>query len=342
MIGCMKSDLRLSVVMSIYKEPEAWIRLSIDSILGQTVSDFEFIIINDNPARAENDLLLQEYQQKDSRIRVIRNAENLGLTKSLNLGLQAARGKYIARMDADDFAFPERFAVQLQYMQEHPDCIASSGLAYLWDGSNIIGKMYRPVDYPEILYYSFSSSPFVHPLLMMRRESLANYGIRYDEDFRYSQDYKLAVDMLKVGKIGNVNRCLLKYRVSTQQISSKFGREQTDLTTRIRRELVDWYYAKFSFPALPSVVADDTLRENYRYVKTICRNNRLTALQKREFRIAMNCIRRLFYYSLSEYSWRSLWLFLRSGDYFSAPYKFRRFVIIVLKHLYATIVPRLL
>lgn len=338
----MELSLCISVIMSIYKEPESWIRLSIDSILGQTVSDFEFIIINDNPARAENDLLLQEYQQKDPRIRVIRNTENLGLTKSLNLGLQAARGKYIARMDADDFAFPERFAVQLQYMQEHPDCIACSGLAYLWDGSNIIGKMYRPVDYPEILYYSFSSSPFVHPLLMMRREFLANYGIRYNEDFRYAQDYKLAVDMLKVGKIGNIDRYLLKYRISTQQISSKFGHVQTDLTTRIRRELIDRYYAKFSLPPLPAAVSIDALRENYRYVKTICRNNGLTVLQEREFRIAMNCIRRLLYYSLSKYSWSSLLLFLKSGDYLRTPYKFRRFVVIVLKHFNATIVPRLL
>ncbi len=328
--------------MSIYKEPESWIRLSVDSILGQTVADFEFIIINDNPTRPENDRLLQEYEQKDSRIRVIRNAENLGLTKSLNVGLQVAQGTYIARMDADDFAFPERFAVQLQYLQEHPDCIACSGLAYLWDGTNITGKMYRPVDYPEFLYYSFTSSPFVHPLLMMRRESLEKGNIRYDEDFRYSQDYKLAVDMLQVGKIGNVDRYLLKYRISAQQITSKFGREQTDLTTRIRRELIDWYYGMFSLPALPSVISVDTLRENYRYTKTVCCDGGLTASQKQEFRLVMNCIRRLFYYSLPKYSWSSLWLFLKSGDYFCKPYKFRRFVIIVLKHFRATIVPRLL
>ena len=338
----MKPIPRISVIMSIYKEPESWIRLSVDSILGQTVADFEFIIINDNPSRPENDALLLEYQQKDARIRVIRNAENLGLTRSLNLGLQAAHGAYIARMDADDFAFPERFAVQLEYLQEHPDCIACSGLAYSWDGSNVTGKMYRPVGYPEMLYYSFTSSPFVHPLLMMRREFLEKANIRYDENFRYSQDYKLAVDLLKVGKIGNVDRYLLKYRISAQQITSKFGREQTDLTTRIRRELIDWYYAKFALPTLHPVISIDTLRENYRYTKAVCSDGRLTASQKQEFRTTMNCIRRLLYYSLSEYSWSSLWLFLKSGDYFCIPYKFRRFIIIILKHFRATIVPRLL
>ncbi|MCM1150504.1 MAG: glycosyltransferase [Alistipes sp.] len=328
--------------MSVYKEPEAWIRSSVDSILRQTVSDFEFIIINDNPARLENDALLLEYQKKDDRIRIIRNAENLGLTKSLNIGLQVAQGEYIARMDADDFSFPDRFAVQLRYMQEHPDCIACSGLAYLWDGRTVTGKMSRPIAYPEILYYSFTSSPFVHPLLMMRRKSLESFGLRYNEDFRYSQDYKLAADMLKVGTIGNVDRYLLKYRISAQQITSKFGREQTDLTTRIRRELIDWYYAKFALPALPSVVSADALRENYRYEKTVCRSDGFSDDRKREFRIAMNCIRRLLYYSLSKYSGSSLWLFLRSGDYLRIPYKLRRFVIIVLKHFNATIVPRLL
>jgi len=328
--------------MSIYKEPEGWMRTAIDSILEQTVTDFEFIIINDNPNCEDNFRLLQEYSYKDSRIRIIQNVENLGLTKSLNIGLQEARGEFIARMDADDFAFSERFEVQLKYLQQHPDYIACSALAYFWDGIKLRGKMYRPVTEFGMLSYLFTSSPFIHPLLMMRRNCIESYGIRYNENFRYSQDYRLAADMIKVGKIGNVNRYLLKYRVSDRQLSSKFGREQVNLSNRIRRELIDWYYAKFSFPALPQVVSIDTLRTNYRYTEAIYRDGRISNVQRREVRIVMNHIRRIFYYSLSKYSLVSLWLFLKSGDYFKAPYKLRRFVIIVWKHFDANIVPRLL
>ena len=95
-------SVKLSVVMSIYKEPVEWMRQSIDSILNQTFTDFEFVIVNDNPIRSENRDILDEYSKKDFRIIVLSNDENIGLTKSLNKGLRISKGKYIARMDADD------------------------------------------------------------------------------------------------------------------------------------------------------------------------------------------------------------------------------------------------
>ena len=107
---------KLSVVMSVYNEPTEWITQSIDSILNQTFRDFEFIIINDNPEREENESLLNSYSQKDKRIVVIKNEQNLGLTKSLNIGINEAKGDYIVRMDADDYSFPERFEKQVQFM----------------------------------------------------------------------------------------------------------------------------------------------------------------------------------------------------------------------------------
>ncbi len=338
----MNTIPRISVVMSIYNEPEEWIRTAIDSILSQTMTDFEFIIINDNPTNENNFRLLQEYIYKDSRVRIIQNTENLGLTKSLNIGLREARGEFIARMDADDFAFSERFEIQFKYLQQRPEYIACSAMAYFWDGIKLKGRMYRPVSEFDMLTYLFASSPFVHPLLMMRRSSIEAYNISYNEDFRYSQDYRLAADMIKVGKIGNVDDYLLKYRVSTQQISNKFGHEQQRLTMQIRRDLINWYYAKFSFPALAQVVSIDSIKENYHNTREFCRTRQLTKQQQREFCIVMNCIRRLLYYSLIRYSWRSLWLFLKSGDYFRIPYKLRRFVIVIWKHFDANIVPRLL
>jgi len=90
--------------MSVYNEPLDWLKSSIGSILNQTFREFEFIIINDNPARQELRDVLQSYKNQDERIRIIENLENLGLTESLNKGLAEAKGKYIARMDGDDIS----------------------------------------------------------------------------------------------------------------------------------------------------------------------------------------------------------------------------------------------
>ena len=112
---------KISVIMSVYSERVDWIRKSIDSILNQTYSDFEFIIVNDKPDKEENAQLLEEYAARDSRIKVLTNEENIGLTKSLNKAFALAEGEFIARMDADDMALPERFKIQLEFMNAHPE-----------------------------------------------------------------------------------------------------------------------------------------------------------------------------------------------------------------------------
>ena len=114
----------VSVIMSIYKEPLEWLHESIDSILYQTFKDFEFIIICDNPEYKEGIELLNEYRKKDDRIIIINNVKNIGLTKSLNKGLAVAKGKYIARMDADDIAMPNRFEHQITYLDKNTDLVA--------------------------------------------------------------------------------------------------------------------------------------------------------------------------------------------------------------------------
>lgn len=122
---------KISVIMSIYKEPVEWVRQSIDSILAQTFSDFEFIIVNDRPDRIENTELLNEYKLKDCRIVVLANETNIGLTKSLNRALDIATGVYIARMDADDISLSHRFQTQVDYLDMHPEICGCGS----WTGS---------------------------------------------------------------------------------------------------------------------------------------------------------------------------------------------------------------
>ena len=104
---------KVSVIMSTYKEPIDWIRQSIDSILNQTFSEFEFIIVVDNPKYKELISVLNDYAEADNRICIMVNENNIGLVKSLNKALSQCNGEYIVRMDADDISLPERIAHQI-------------------------------------------------------------------------------------------------------------------------------------------------------------------------------------------------------------------------------------
>ena len=106
--------------MSICNEPLPWLRLAVESIQNQTSGDFEFIIVCDNPAFEEGIAYISQTAAEDSRIRMIVNESNIGPTKSFNKAIAAAEGEYIARMDADDIAFPERFEKQIAFLDANP------------------------------------------------------------------------------------------------------------------------------------------------------------------------------------------------------------------------------
>lgn len=227
---------KISVIMSVYSERVDWIRKSIDSILNQTYSDFEFIIVNDKPNREENAQLLEEYAACDSRIKVLTNEENIGLTKSLNKAFALAEGEFIARMDADDMALPERFKIQLEFMNAHPEIIASGGRACaINEKDEVIGRVKMPTDVSVIPYYTLFASPLIHPASFFR-----NGTIRYDEGFRYAQDYALWTSLIGNGyKLSNVKKPVLKYRYSDTQIFKKHKQRQAECAEKILRHAFD-------------------------------------------------------------------------------------------------------
>lgn len=230
---------KISVVMSIYKEPVEWMRQSIDSILNQTYSDFEFIIINDKPDRDENAHLLNEYAQKDNRIKIITNEENIGLTKSLNKGLEIAQGEYIARMDADDVSMPDRFQKQVKFLDNHPDVGVCGGWIKLFGDREGIQSYPRE----NLNMCLFLDSPFAHPIVMIRYKVLLDNAIRYDETCITSQDYNLWVDLFSVGvKFYNIQEPLLLYRYSDMQIMKTKSLIQIVTGKKIRHKALSVYY----------------------------------------------------------------------------------------------------
>lgn len=227
---------KISVIMSVYKEPVEWIKQSIDSILNQTYSDFEFIIINDKPDRVENTTLLNYYISRDSRIKVSTNQTNLGLTKSLNKALGIATGEYIARMDADDIAHPNRFERQVRIMDNNLEI----GVC----GCNVceFGVSNRILRYPEKMdsVFMFLKSPFAHPTVFIRKAIL--HGSHYNEEFVVSQDYGLWTELYAKGiQFYNIQDTLLNYRVSEQQISKSKLQLQHSISRLLRRKNFDNY-----------------------------------------------------------------------------------------------------
>lgn len=235
-----KSPL-VSVIMSVYKEPVEWLRQSIDSILYQTFKDFEFIIISDNPSYIEGNSLLKKYAEKDSRIILVFNEENIGLTKSLNKGLGIAKGKYIARMDADDVSLKDRLEVQVEYLMAHKE-ISVCGMGIIFMGQSKFCKKHYPVEHDDVCNYMLFENPFAHPVVMYRK-IVNGWAVRYDESINKAQDYKLWLDIYNKGGIfHNLYKIGLKYRVSSQQISRNGILFQKSVADTIRGNLLKEQY----------------------------------------------------------------------------------------------------
>ena len=208
----------VSVIMPVYN-CVAYIRESVESILQQTFADFEFIITDDHSTDGT-----YEYLQTvtDKRIQLTRKPKNSGYTNSLNMGLEMAKGIYIARMDGDDIALPERLEKQVSFMNNNPN-VAVSGCFYKMLGTDTIVEM--PVTNEEAKVVAIMHVPVAHPTVIMRREVLIKHHFIYNEKYEPAEDYDLWTRILEVADIENLPEVLLQYRRHAQQESiTKYNR----------------------------------------------------------------------------------------------------------------------
>ena len=232
----------ISIVMSVFNG-EQFLRTSVESMLNQTYINFEFIIVNDGSV--DNTFnILKKYAKKDLRIKIINNDKNIGLTKSLNKGLKIAKGKFIARMDADDISLPERLEKQLSFMEIHSEIGAVGCWYYLIDKYNKIIKECRPprkyskIKKALIKKAIINSVPLIHPGLMIRKDALEKINF-YDENFIYAQDRDLLFRILKYYKIAVVPEILFKLRISDKSISAKNEIEQKKYCIMAKRRAIN-------------------------------------------------------------------------------------------------------
>jgi glycosyltransferase involved in cell wall biosynthesis len=218
---------------------ERYIETAVRSILDQTLRDFELIIINDGST--DNTLeLIKGYSYKDNRIKVLMNQENRGLVYSLNYGLANARGRYIARMDADDFSHPLRLAKQVAYLDSHPEIgLLGSAVCKINEKGQCIATYNLPGDDILIRWNSLFDCAFCHPSVMFRREFYEITG-GYDPKMENAEDYALWSKMLTLTKTANLPDPLVNHRKSDTQVSRVKRTEQLFITALISAENINF------------------------------------------------------------------------------------------------------
>ncbi len=302
--------MKISVIMSVYSEPEVWIRQAIESILNQTYFDFEFIIINDKPYEDLNKRLLNEYSKKDNRILIINNKENLGLTKSLNIALKKAKGTYIARMDADDISLPERFQKQVEFMDANLKIVACGTRIKTFGGKFMKWKMETESIHlrNHFLLCSPLSTPLCHPAAMIRKETLDFYNIEYNESMKSAQDYDLWRRLLEVGELYNLPHYLLNYRLSEHQVSALNKKNQKNYARKVRRDYILHFFKQINVEyELPEIICLNEINE----LKKTLKLNKYYNKYKLEINNIITC----YYLSLREFTFKSLFVYILSFDF---------------------------
>jgi len=218
------SVVKVSVIMSVYND-ELYVSDAVKSILNQTYEDFEFIIINDGSTDNSFEIL-NNYANEDDRIILI-NQDNMGLTKSLNKAIALSKNNFIARMDSDDISLPNRLEKQVVFLKENTE--------YALVGTNVI-KIDTVGGVIEINKTKYKDSDIrktfrtrnciAHGSVMLNK-SLCGNILKYDETFKYAQDYRLWADVSLMYKVANLKESLYQLRIHIQSISKNKVEEQS-------------------------------------------------------------------------------------------------------------------
>lgn len=213
----------VSVVMAVYNG-ERHLYETISSILSQTFTDFEFLIINDGSTDSTAELLAG---MTDPRIIVLHNDQNQGLPYSLNKGLARACGQYIARIDVGDLAVPERLKKQVSFLERHPEVgIIGTGYSRIDENGQELGIKRNPSSDLEIRWMSLLKNPFFHPTVMLRKDVLDRHNLAYDPTFHTSQDYELWTRLLEHTQGANLDELLVLYRKTDDSITATQREQQ--------------------------------------------------------------------------------------------------------------------
>lgn len=220
----------VTVLLPVYNG-ERYLHETMQSILDQTYSDFEFLIVDDGSTDSSPEIIAG---YNDDRIKVLVNSDRLKLSGALNRGLDKAKGKYIARMDADDIALPGRLQKQVEYMDAHSHIgICGTGIE-IFGQTQIREDLYPPTS-EDIRSYALFDCPFCHPTVMIRKELFNRHELRYDGSYYPTEDYDIWSRAIELLPSINLSDVLLRYRVHDKSMTGADWDEMDRQAVRVIR-----------------------------------------------------------------------------------------------------------
>ncbi len=223
----------VSVLMSVYNG-QAFLAEALDSVLGQSLEDLEFIVVDDGSTDL-SPAILADHAARDRRLRLMTNPANLGLTRSLNRGLSLAQGRYLARQDVDDASEPQRLESQVAFLEANPRVVLLGSDIRVVDGSGRpTGEIgFRPRGDLGLRRYMFLNNAFFHSTVMLRRQTLTDHALAYDENLAYAQDYDLWSRLLEHGQGANLPQPLVRFRRHGGQLSATAWQAQQEVADAV-------------------------------------------------------------------------------------------------------------
>ena len=227
-----------SVIMPAYNSAP-YLREAVESILNQSFADFE-LLVYDDCSSDDTAEIVENY--RDARIRLFTKPANTGYTDSLIMGIAAAKGKYIVRMDSDDICDLTRIEKQVGFLEHNPEygivgswvrTIQDNGLSHVWK---------YPVAHEDITLYTLANAPFAHPSVTIRKEVLLTNDINYSKSYEPCEDYKLWTELLKVTKGKNLDEVLLQYRLHEHQTIKVRKQRLIEKSNIIRQEVLKDFF----------------------------------------------------------------------------------------------------
>ena len=232
--------VKVSVCLAVYKTKPEYLKECIESILNQTFTDFEFLIVDDCPEDKECEKIIKSYA--DNRIKYYRNEKNLGISRTRNKLLDLATGEYIAVMDHDDISLPTRLEKEVAYLDEHPEIGVVSSRVDCFPTGN---KLYFPAEDIEIKKLLTDICALVHPASMIRKSVLDNNNIFYEEDFTPSEDYCLWLRLIEFTQFHNIQEVLLKYREHENNTSKSQQNRMIKATEKLHNWVRNRYFSLY-------------------------------------------------------------------------------------------------
>ncbi|TPG72256.1 glycosyltransferase family 2 protein [Hymenobacter nivis] len=233
----------VSVILPVFNA-EQYLSEAIESILNQTFRSIELILVDD--CSTDNSLAIARNYEADPRVQVLANAQNRGRSFSDNYGAEHARGRYIAKMDADDVALPHRLQAQVDFLEKNPSVGLSSGFMQAFGESDIVYTY--PVTTDEVRSFLLFNMPVANPAVCFRRSLLEEYGLRYDDTIQdtFGEDYEFIARAAQVVGIANQPEVLLNYRTLPQSVKADVHARRNAKSNQIREKLLQGFGIPFT------------------------------------------------------------------------------------------------